>query len=219
MSPIVGYETCGGASRIARGLSGASAGSQRGVVLFFALIVLVAMTLAGIALVRSVDTANVISGNLAFKQGMAPEADTAVEAAIAKLTGPPPAVPAISDPMHDSAANAAQNYYATKQPDDARGVPTALATSGATWPFEAYNTTTKNTTRYMIDRLCRAGVVPPVVQPTEEDCSLASEDEKGGSQQANKTGAEKVPIYRITVRVDGPHNTRTYTQTFVSVTP
>lgn len=211
MNPIKGYETRGGASRIGRGLSGASGRSQRGVVLFIALIVLVAMTLAGIALVRSVDTANVIAGNLAFKQGMAPEADTTVEAAIAKLTGPPPAVPAIPDP---TVHNTAQNYWATKQPDDPRGVPQQLVDAGAGWPFEATNAATKNTIRYMIDRLCRnAGV------PTDADCSLASEDEAGGSQQDNKTGSEKVPIYRITVRVDGPHNTRTYTQTFVSVAP
>lgn len=42
--------------------------SQRGVVLLIALIVLVAMTLAGIGMMRSVDTGNVISGNMAFRQ-------------------------------------------------------------------------------------------------------------------------------------------------------
>ena len=41
---------------------------QRGVVLFIALIALVAMSLAAVALVRSVDTATIIAGNLAFKQ-------------------------------------------------------------------------------------------------------------------------------------------------------
>jgi type IV pilus assembly protein PilX len=42
--------------------------SQRGVVLLIALIMLVAMTLAGIGMMRSVDTGSVIAGNLAFKQ-------------------------------------------------------------------------------------------------------------------------------------------------------
>ena len=42
---------------------------QRGVVLFIALIVMVAMSLAAIALFRSVDTANLVAGNQAFKQG------------------------------------------------------------------------------------------------------------------------------------------------------
>ena len=42
--------------------------SQRGVVLLIALIILVAMTLAGIGMMRSVDTGTLITGNLAFKQ-------------------------------------------------------------------------------------------------------------------------------------------------------
>jgi Tfp pilus assembly protein PilX len=41
---------------------------QRGAILFIALIVLVAMSLAGIALMRSVDTNVLIAGNLAFRQ-------------------------------------------------------------------------------------------------------------------------------------------------------
>ena len=41
---------------------------QRGVVLFIALIVMVAMSLAAIALIRSVDTTNILIGNLAFRQ-------------------------------------------------------------------------------------------------------------------------------------------------------
>ena len=44
------------------------ASRQGGVVLMIALIILVALTLGGIALVRSVDTTNLISGNLAFQQ-------------------------------------------------------------------------------------------------------------------------------------------------------
>ena len=42
--------------------------AQEGVVLFIALIVLVAMSLAGVALMRSVDTALVVAGNFAFKK-------------------------------------------------------------------------------------------------------------------------------------------------------
>jgi flagellin-like protein len=41
---------------------------ERGVVLIIALIVLVAMTLVAIGTLRSVDTSNVVAGNLGFKQ-------------------------------------------------------------------------------------------------------------------------------------------------------
>jgi type IV pilus assembly protein PilX len=59
---------------------------QRGVVLFFTLIALVVMSLAAVALIRSVDTSNMIAGNLAFKQAGASSTDTGMEAAIGWLS-------------------------------------------------------------------------------------------------------------------------------------
>lgn len=45
--------------------------AQRGVVLLITLIILVAMTLAGIGMMRSVDTGSIIAGNMAFRQAAA----------------------------------------------------------------------------------------------------------------------------------------------------
>jgi len=59
--------------------------SQRGTMLIIALIVLVAMTLAGIATMRSVDTATVMAGNIAFRQSALNAADQGVQAAFALL--------------------------------------------------------------------------------------------------------------------------------------
>jgi len=53
---------------------------ERGTVLIIALIVLVAMTLAGIATMRSVDTATVMAGNIAFRQSAANAADQGIQA-------------------------------------------------------------------------------------------------------------------------------------------
>jgi len=50
-----------------------------------ALIVLVAMTMAGIAMVRSTDTGNLISGNSAFRTAALHTADYGVEAAFAQV--------------------------------------------------------------------------------------------------------------------------------------
>lgn len=59
---------------------------QRGVVLFFALIALVVMSLAAVALIRSVDTSTMIAGNLAFKQAATTSGDAGIETAIEWLT-------------------------------------------------------------------------------------------------------------------------------------
>ena len=41
---------------------------QRGVVLFVALIAMVVMSLAGVALIRAVDTTGSVAGNIAFRE-------------------------------------------------------------------------------------------------------------------------------------------------------
>jgi Tfp pilus assembly protein PilX len=60
-------------------------GRQRGVVLLITLIILVAMTLAGIGMMRSVDTGNLIAGNLAFRQASANANDAGMNMAFNAL--------------------------------------------------------------------------------------------------------------------------------------
>jgi len=62
------------------GRSVITAQKQRGVVLLIALIILVAMTLAGIGMMRSVDTGNLIAGNLAFRQATMNASDAGTSA-------------------------------------------------------------------------------------------------------------------------------------------
>ena len=61
---------------------------QRGVVLYVALVVMVAMMLAGIAMLRSVGTGVAVAGNLAFKQNATLAGDRGAEAAISWITTP-----------------------------------------------------------------------------------------------------------------------------------
>ena len=58
---------------------------QRGTALFVALIMLVAMSIAAVSLVRSVDTTVVITGNLAFQQTALQVVDYGIEAAAGDL--------------------------------------------------------------------------------------------------------------------------------------
>src|SRR5262249_20579871 len=58
---------------------------QRGMVLFIALMVMVALSLAGIALIRSTDTGTTVTGNLVLKQASIAAVDRAVESAVDAL--------------------------------------------------------------------------------------------------------------------------------------
>src|SRR6266446_10692864 len=61
---------------------------QGGTILIIALIVLVAMTLAGIATMRSVDTATITAGNIGLRQSALNAADQGLVAAFALLSTP-----------------------------------------------------------------------------------------------------------------------------------
>jgi len=92
--------------------------SQRGVVLLIALILLVVMTLAGIGMMRSVDTGSVIAGNLAFKQATLNASDAGTSAAFNALV----AVANSNNPLDKAILNS----------NGDKTMPCATYTSGAT---------------------------------------------------------------------------------------
>lgn len=197
---------------------------QRGVVLFIVLLVMVVMALAAAALVRSVDVGNLAAGNLSFKQGALSATDIGVEAAIARFrTGG-----ALASSLTTESNIATQAYFATIQPTDARGVPTALlnpATFDAAhagncfWANATWSSSPKACTasaassdlgqvRFLIDRQCT--VEGPY---NDTACNyIGQTGATGGSDNTTHTGVENAPVYRVTVRVDGPKNTVSFSQ-------
>ena len=193
---------------------------QHGVVLFIALIVMVAMSLAAIALIRSVDTTNILIGNLAFRQSSILPANIAVEQAAAALfpEAAPTGVPAIADTTADLPA---ENYFASWQnSDDARGVPTLLQTrtnaAALTKTLDAQDNSNANVAaanrtvvRYMIERMCLAA---GPAQPS--NCDMMPPKQNPGTTVHDESAAtlNPIPFYRVTIRVDGPQNTASFLQ-------
>lgn len=181
---------------------------QRGAALFIALIALVSMTLAGIALVRSVDTSNLIAGNLAFRQATLHASDVGIENAVNDLGT---IVTSSLDTNYPSGCTTgACKYYPILQATDASGVPTVI-----NWPSVPATTVNTNyNVKYVIDRLC-AGPAP--VTDIVGKC-YADAQTGGGSHRANApvfSGAQAV-YYRVTVRVEGPRNTTSMVQAILS---
>lgn len=196
---------------------------QRGVVLFVALIALVVMSLAAVALIRSVDTSVIIAGNLAFKQSATTSAENGLQSAIAWLE----ANKANSAVLEaNNAANANNGYYATNTV-----LTTAALTTDAPWVgassapatgsgIDANGTDAKtgNTALYVIERLCN--VVGP---STVGSCLMGAASESTGTRQvldATQAGGGAgvtlpSPMYRVTTRVTGPKNTVSFIQAFV----
>jgi Tfp pilus assembly protein PilX len=205
--------------------------SQQGVVLFIALIALVVMSLAAVALVRSVDTATLVAGNLAFKQAATSSADAGVEAAVPWLKTTEAAQVALNkDPWMDAshAFNVdapANGYYSSiAVPADLTAVATwsaAASRPGTGANFDTtsgLDSTTDNTVRYIIQRVCRT---PNQVLSTA-NCLFSDATWDKGSKRGRLsheaglgTGATSgSPFYRITARVTGPRNTVSYIQAY-----
>ena len=190
---------------------------QSGVVLFVALIVMVAMSLAAIALIRSVDTTNAIVGNLAFRLASILPANASIEQAASALFKD--ADIGNVDHIIDKDNNLpAENYLACRQglplcpgpPEDARGVPAVLQKKSTALTlakkFDAPDSDTHVT--YLIERMCLAAG-----PPTTGNCDLVPpKGNPGDTIGDSNSGGVSIPYYRVTVRVDGPKNTASFVQ-------
>jgi type IV pilus assembly protein PilX len=185
---------------------------ERGVVLILALIVLVAMIIAGVALVRSVDVTTQIAGNLAFRQAGVQATDAGVEKARQWLMAAPSLFTDIGPSYYST-----WNGGVTSTP--AIFDPATFDWSGkSTLPIDAAG----NTVAYVVHRMCESAGDPA---DTTKNCITAPTSASGNSQRIKGGGefgctgdncvASSNPYYRITVRVTGPRNTVTYTQVVI----
>jgi len=209
------------------GLSGRVV-KQRGVVLFFALISLLAIMLAAVALVRSVDTSTIIAGNLAFKQAATTSGDAGTEAAVVWLTAAEAADNSknvLTDTTHIfNNDNAAAGYYSSLNP-----ALSLTASSGLRIQWTDADSvlvlpdpdSSGNSVRYVIQRMCRNANV--AIQNADCLFSGALQDLNGKNIPlpqdvcigAGCPVAGQTPQIRITSRTTGPRNTISYVQAFV----
>jgi Tfp pilus assembly protein PilX len=172
------------------------------VVLFIALVVLVAMTLAGISLFRSSGAGVLIAGNLAFRQAATTSADRGLEAGRNWLLGQS-AGQLISDALPGYVANWDTAFNAATFDWANRGM---LVTSddGA-----------GNEIRYIIHRLCQTSGL--TVNAPAQQCVTVGTAGAGGSKGGGSYGVLPLsntiqPYFRVTVRALGPKNTVSYVQ-------
>jgi Tfp pilus assembly protein PilX len=181
---------------------------QGGIVLFIALIVLVAMSLAGIAMMRSVDTSLGIAGNMAFKQATIQGGDKGVAAAFTWLAANSAGTTLLTTDVINGYYSAAPSESAGYWFDDTNWTQAVSVNGGV--PDAA-----GNTIRYVIHRMCTLPNLSynGVSGGTTNECSLYYPNSTGATAgQDMSVGApqfEGIPqlYYRITVRVDGPRNT------------
>lgn len=179
--------------------------AQRGVVLIIALIVLVAMSMAGIGLMRSVGNGVAIAGNLSLKQATTAAGEYGLEQGRVWL----------KDQFNSSLNNDAGGFYFSTynlafDPVGAASYPiwkAAKVVPVAGTPFEGMDI------RYVVHRMCEFTGV------TTDSCVRL------GVNQIHTVvpcltlnppcKIDPIPYYRITTRVIGPKNTVSYLQLMV----
>lgn len=181
---------------------------QRGVVLFIALIVMVAMSLAAIALMRSVDTTSAVLGNLAFRQASILPANFAIEDAAAGLFNDahPANIARIADITRVDSAN---NYYPSHDQtwDDQYGIPQPLQTrAGALALTRSQMDGAGNRITYITERMCNpnAPVIPADNSAAGTWCDMMPPKQSPGTTINDPMAAilSPQPFYRVTVRVE-----------------
>lgn len=219
---------------------------QRGVSLIFALLALVALSLATLALVRSVDTSSMLLGNVGFKQDATVSGDQAARLAIAWLK---------TNVTSLDADAAASGYYASTKEVNADGSKTLVDATGQQLPATLVtrklidwstgqdgqcpyapsgtyasctirsanadiSASTPNTARYVIFRLCaNAGTADDEIA---NSCAKPLADTGAASGRGSlaygtgRISTKSGPYYRIVVRVLGPRNTTSFTETIVN---
>lgn len=179
--------------------------AQQGVSLIIALLCLIALTLAGLALIRSTDTTNVISGNLAFRQAALHATDVGVETAFDEIDTIAATV-FLDKKYPNLCATGACNYYPTRQATDSAGIPTVI-----NWALVPSTTVDNSyTVQYVLDRLCDA---PLPVTDVRTQCMNTGAALVGSKKAGVEPLSKPVQVYyRATVRVVGPRNTESIVQ-------
>jgi len=190
--------------------------SQRGVVLFVAMIVLVVMALAGVAMVRQSGSGLSIAGNLAFKQSATSTGDFGTEAAVNWWL-----------PLRGTATlnidNAAEGYYSNW---GAAGAP-RLSGDPSTYDWNTLakkvvvddGTRAGNQVSYIIERLCQS----TGLDPDDPAQICVKTPPSGGGSQSTTTqhypkndGDDRLVVhYRISTQIIGPKRTMSYIQVMV----
>ncbi len=185
---------------------------QRGVVMYVAIVVLLIMTIAGVAMMRQMGTGVSIAGNLAFKQNTTSMADLGTENARVWLVAHAP-------DLYKNCEDPCTGYFSS---GDFNFRPVAHDWDAAS--ITAPNVDDGTVVRYVIHRLCHCpnvavdGFCPvpgvPANDWPKQDCvsEPGIQSNKGAQSTLAALPPPPQPYFRVTTRVDGVRNSMSYIQ-------
>jgi type IV pilus assembly protein PilX len=193
--------------------------SQQGAMLIIALIVLVAMSLAGIAMMRSVDTGTLVAGNIAFKQASIHATDQGLQAAHAWLTTKSGSGDLNSD---NNAPGASSVGYFSSTPGTEPDWREESQWTNAAQINGGLPDASGNVVYYVVQRICRVpncapnatcGGVVNLCGTTPDNTAVSGE----GVDQSQPNFFTRPPAthFRVTARSVGPRRSISIVQTLM----
>lgn len=202
---------------------------QEGVSVYVALLAVVVLSLASVALLRSVETGSLVVSNVALKKGATVVADQAAEAAITwigdNISG---------NTLYEDIPGS--GYYSnSREALDPIGTGTDASRVLVDWDANSCanqgsaclqavtpgDTTDVNgyTASYVILRLCATSGDPNAIGNSclMPAASITTSPKRGGLDYSDyvRFAGESGPYFRILVRARGPRNTTSFTETIV----
>jgi type IV pilus assembly protein PilX len=187
--------------------------AQRGVTLIIALIVLVAMTLAGVAMMRSVDTGTIVVGNISFRQATIHSADRGLQEAYSFISANAGGTVLYND---DNMIGIGSRGYWSSTPAAEQDWMDANTWNNAAVVNAGNPDAAGNVVYYMIERLCTQPNTAPgntLCASTPDNAAISGEGID--LSQANYFTKPPATHYRVTAKSVGPRNSITIVQTLL----
>lgn len=181
---------------------------QHGAALFIALIVLAMMMMLGIYMVRATSTSTTAVKNMAFRQVADNQVNLAVEDALKYLK---------NNEATLIQNNPASGYYASIQPAGSTSSIPGVLQSSVSGTVARLSGGQDNIVTYVIERMCTTdGAATAESCSTDGFDSLELSSNTDGKTEQIKMDVIGWVLYRVTIRVDGPSNTKAFSQAIVS---
>ena len=202
---------------------------QQGASLFIALVALLGLTLTGLALVRSMDTARLIAGNYAFRLAALRASDVGLENTLTILDK------LVQDPVRETTSSSGSTYlgclyypYYDPTKDTQNGLPNSSLVNWNNLGYPGQNTSTNTNVgltgynyKCVIQRICQSGTIVTAANVTQVCLGASGSTAGSGSSKLDLQNKGSVSgqyyevAFRATVQINAPHGTTAYAQSMM----
>jgi hypothetical protein len=160
------------------------------------LVLLAVMLLGGMALARMTEVGTLASGNAAFRDAAIQASEVGINTALATTVG------LVNEEVNDG------GWYFAQAQGQVDGLPNVDWNAAPEIVVGSYRV------RYVVERLCQGAL--PVTDPALQCLNRVPASKRSASSNSPQLDPPSVRQFRVTVRVTGPKDTRSWVQSLVT---